>query len=83
MRTQQSPATIRALDEEYSRPLGHRPEAPIDLAEYERSSRPLDERIAAMQGQPPLMRANGSTGPDALGLVAGGLAKRRATTSSR
>jgi hypothetical protein len=74
MRTQQSPATIRALYEEYSRPLGHRPEAPVDLAEYERSSRALDEKIAAMQGQPPLVRANGSSGQDVHARACGGQA---------
>jgi hypothetical protein len=74
MRTHQSPATIRALYEEYRRPLGHQPTAPVDLAEYERSSRALDERIAAMQAQPPLMRANGSSGQDVDARGAGGQA---------
>jgi hypothetical protein len=51
MRTQQSPATIRALYEEYRRPLeGAASETP-DLTEYDRSSRELDARIATLQGR--------------------------------
>jgi hypothetical protein len=56
MRTQQSPATIRALYEEYRRPLGHRPHSPVDVADYERSSRELDEKIAALQARPTVPR---------------------------
>jgi hypothetical protein len=50
MRTQQSPATVRALYEEYRRPL-ESPGPQPDLGDYERSSRELDERIAALQGR--------------------------------
>ena len=56
MRTQQSPSTIRALYEEYSRPLGHVPVPAVDIAEYERSSRELDEMIAAMRERSALSR---------------------------
>jgi hypothetical protein len=50
MRTQQSPATIRALYDEYRRPLEAPGSAPTDLGDYDRSSRELDARIAALQG---------------------------------
>jgi hypothetical protein len=50
MRTQQSPATIRALYEEYRRPLEGAAPQPPDLADYDKSSRELDARIATMQG---------------------------------
>jgi hypothetical protein len=49
MRTQQSPATIRALYEEYRRPLEASGNAPPDLSDYDRSSRELDARIVALQ----------------------------------
>jgi hypothetical protein len=51
MRTQQSPATIRALYEEYRRPLEGGASQPPDLTEYDRSSRELDARIASLQGR--------------------------------
>jgi hypothetical protein len=50
MRTQQSPATIRALYEEFRRPLEPLAQQP-DLGDYERSSRELDTRIVALQGR--------------------------------
>jgi hypothetical protein len=52
MRTQQSPTTIRALYEEYRRPLEGRGSGPPDLSEYDRSSRELDARIASLQDRP-------------------------------
>ena len=63
MRTQQSPATIRALYEEYRRPLDAPPPQP-DLVDYERSSRDLDARIATLQGRELTNRAPGSRGAD-------------------
>jgi hypothetical protein len=51
MRTQQSPVTIRALYEEYRRPLEVPGGSPPDLVDYDRSSRELDARIATLQGR--------------------------------
>jgi hypothetical protein len=58
MRTQQSPATIRALYDEYRRPL-EVPEPSPEVGEYERSSRELDTRIAEFHGRlsPPPVRS--------------------------
>jgi hypothetical protein len=54
MRTQQSPATIRSLYEEYRRPLESTPPATPDLTDYERSSRELDRRVAELQSREPV-----------------------------
>jgi hypothetical protein len=65
MKTQQAPLTIRKLYEEYRRPLGYQPPPKIDLDEYERSAKELDQKIAAMRERPALVKANGEARPRA------------------
>jgi hypothetical protein len=65
MKTQQAPLTIRKLYEEYRRPLGYQPPPKIDLDEYERSAKELDQKIAAMRERPALVKANGEVRPRA------------------
>jgi DNA-binding transcriptional MerR regulator len=59
MKTQQAPLTIRKLYEEYRRPLGYQPPPKIDLAEYDRSAKELDEKIAALRDRPALTKTSG------------------------
>ena len=59
MRTQQSPATIRALYDEYRRPLEPAAGPPPDLSDYDRSSRELDERLQVFRSRPLTATATG------------------------
>ena len=63
IQTQQSPATIRALWEEYSRPLGAPPTPALDLARYDASDKAIDSAIEALRRRTPAIVSEPAPAP--------------------
>jgi hypothetical protein len=65
IKTQQAPATVRALFEEYSRALGAPPPpAAVDVSRYDATDRAADAKLASLQGATRRLLRSAPTAPD-------------------